>query len=79
MVFRICEKHNKVEKTGSNCMTSAHVCMDRGCGESYKVLCDLCKKEHRNHAITLLNVEDVSFLLERLIKLPFKAMAKPFG
>lgn len=79
MSFLICERHNRLEKSGSNVMTSGQICLDRECLDGYRVICEGCKKDHRNHAIKLLTIEDVSFLLDRLVKMPFRAMVKPIG
>lgn len=79
MSFLVCERHNRFEKSGSNVMTSGQICLERECLNGYKVICEGCKKDHRNHAIKLLTIEDVSFLLDRLVKMPFRAMVKPIG
>lgn len=35
-----------------------------------KVICDDCENDHKQHSSDVLSIEDVSFLLERLLKLP---------
>lgn len=79
MSFLICEKHNRVEKTSSKMVTSGFICMNRYCPDSFHVICPTCKNEHRDHAIKVLTIEDLSFLLDRLIKSPFKVMNKHIG
>jgi hypothetical protein len=53
--------------------------MNRYCPDSFKVFCANCKNDHRDHAIKVLSIEDTTFLLERLLKLPFKEPNKYVG
>lgn len=76
MAFLICAKHNKYEKVGSKVPNTGHVCMNRYCPDSFKVFCSTCKNEHRDHAIKILTIEDITFLVERLLKTPFKEVAR---
>lgn len=46
--------------------------MNRYCPDSFKVICSACKVDHRDHANKVLTVEDATFLIERLMKTPFK-------
>lgn len=46
--------------------------MNRYCPEAYTILCSACRNEHRDHTVKVLTIEDVSFLVERLLKTPFK-------
>lgn len=72
MEFLICEKHKKVEKIGTKVNTNGYVCMNRYCPDAFKVFCSTCKNDHRDHAIKILTIEDTTFLIERLLKQPFK-------
>jgi len=53
--------------------------MNRYCPESFKVFCAACKNDHRDHAIKILTLEDVSFLVDRLLKTPFKEVGRYVG
>lgn len=72
MAFLICEKHGKSEKVGDRAMINGHICMNKYCPDAFKVFCSGCKNEHRDHTNKVLTLEDVSFLLERLLKSPTK-------
>ena len=39
-------------------------------------MCALCKNEHRDHANKVLTLEDITFLIERLLKSPFKELTQ---
>ena len=66
------EKHNKYEKNGNKVAVNAYVCMNRYCPDSFKVFCSACKNDHRDHAMKILTIEDITFLVDRLLKAPFK-------
>lgn len=72
MSYLLCEKHNKIEKTASKIPVNGLICLNRYCPESFKVFCATCKTDHRDHAVKVLTIEDVSFLVDRLLKTPFK-------
>lgn len=72
MEFLICEKHKKTEKVVSKVNANGYVCMNRYCPDSFKIFCSNCKNDHRDHAIKVLTLEDTTFLIERLLKHPFK-------
>ena len=36
------------------------------------MLCSSCKPDHRDHAIKILNIEDLAFLIDRMLKTPFR-------
>jgi hypothetical protein len=42
-------------------------------------MCGQCLSSHNEHAAEILSIEDVSFLLERLVKLPGREMARPIA
>ncbi len=46
--------------------------MNRYCPDSFRVFCSACKNDHRDHSIKVLTIEDVGFLVERLLKAPFR-------
>ena len=79
MSFLICEKHGRTEKSSAKMLTNGHVCMNRYCPDCFTVFCPSCKNDHRDHAIKVLNIEDLSFLLERLSKAPFRVMNRYIG
>jgi hypothetical protein len=79
MSYLICEKHNKLEKIGSKIPNNGYICMNRYCPDSFKVFCATCKNDHRDHSIKVLTIEDVSFLVDRLLKAPFKEVARVVG
>lgn len=72
MSYVICDKHKKTEKLTSKLITNAYLCMNRYCPDSFKVVCPTCKNDHRDHANKVLTIEDTTFLLDRLLKLPFR-------
>lgn len=53
--------------------------MNRYCPSSFKVFCTACKNDHRDHAIKILTLEDVSFLVDRLLKTPFNEVGRYIG
>lgn len=71
MSFVICEKHNKAERVGTRAAANSYICMNRFCPNAFGVFCLTCKAEHRDHSIKVLTIEDLTFLLERLLKTPF--------
>jgi hypothetical protein len=79
MSYLICEKHSKSEKSGSKMLTNGYICMNRYCPDSFKVLCSSCKNDHRDHSAKILTIEDVSFLVERLLKSPFREVGRVMG
>lgn len=48
--------------------------MNRYCQESFLPLCQACKSDHRDHSNKILTLEDITFLIERLLKSPFKEL-----
>jgi hypothetical protein len=76
MSFLICGKHEKREKQASKVGVTGHVCMNRYCPNSFQVFCGSCKNDHRDHAVKVLSLEDLSFLLERLLKAPFHDLTR---
>jgi len=68
----VCDKHNKSESNLSLILSNYYVCMNRYCPDAYKVLCSACKTDHRDHAIKILNIEDLAFLIDRMLKMPFR-------
>jgi hypothetical protein len=46
--------------------------MNKYCPNAYTILCNLCKNEHRDHQVKILTIEDIAFLIDRLLKMPFK-------
>jgi hypothetical protein len=76
MSYLICEKHNKIEKSSNKLGSTAQVCMNRYCPNSFKIFCATCKIDHRDHAFKILTLEDITFLVDRLLKTPFKEVAK---
>lgn len=79
MSFLICEKHGKWEKAGSKVAVNGYICMNRYCPDSFKVFCAACKNDHRDHSIKVLTIEDVGFLVERLLKAPFREAGRVVG
>lgn len=49
-----------------------YVCLNRYCPHAYNILCSVCKAEHRDHQVKVLTIEDIAFLVDRLLKMPFK-------
>jgi len=49
--------------------------MNRYCPDAYSFLCSVCKPEHKDHAMKVLTIEDAAFLVDRLLKMPFKQAA----
>lgn len=43
------------------------------------MFCSGCKNDHRDHSIKVLTIEDVSFLVERLLKAPFREVGRVVG
>jgi hypothetical protein len=60
-----------VEKAGSKVAANGLICMNRFCPNAFTIFCLACKAEHRDHAIKVLTIEDLSFLTDRLLKTPF--------
>lgn len=52
--------------------TNCYICMNKYCPNAYTILCNLCKNEHRDHQVKILTIEDIAFLIDRLLKMPFK-------
>lgn len=67
MNFLICKKHNKVEKAIEKAMANGFICMNKNCQESSKIICSVCKNEHRDHTNKILSLENTSLLLQSLI------------
>lgn len=49
--------------------------MNRYCPDAYTFLCSTCKPDHRDHAMKVLAFEDAGFLIDRLLKMPFRQVA----
>jgi hypothetical protein len=46
--------------------------MNRYCPSAYIVLCSQCRVEHRDHEVKILSIEDIAFMIDRLLKMPFR-------
>lgn len=68
----VCEKHQKRETNMAMISTNYYICMNRYCPNAYQVLCSSCRPDHRDHTINILSIEDICFLIDRLLKMPFK-------
>jgi hypothetical protein len=53
--------------------------MNKYCPDSFKVFCSACESEHEDHVIKILTIEDVSFLIDRLLKVPSKDITQAIG
>jgi hypothetical protein len=73
--FLICSKHNRTEKTATKVPTNTFICMHSDCPHSYRVLCNGCKNDHKDHSNKVLTIEDATFLVDRLMTTPFKEVA----
>jgi len=43
--------------------SNGYICMNRYCPDSFKVICQACKNDHRDHHVKVLSVEDTIFLI----------------
>lgn len=68
----ICQKHKKYEKNLAVIPNNYYICLNRYCPSSFTVICANCKQDHRDHIVKLLSIEDICFLVDRLLKTPFK-------
>ena len=71
MNYPICTRHARSE-SAARLTSNAFLCLNRYCPESFSLFCATCKHEHRDHAFKVLSLEDASFLVERLLKTPYK-------
>lgn len=68
----VCSRHGKREANMSMIANNYYICMNRYCPDAYQVLCSACRQDHRDHTISLLSIEDLCFLIDRLLKMPFR-------
>lgn len=71
----VCDRHQKYETNMSMISTNYYICMNRYCPDAYKVLCSSCRQDHRDHTINILSIEDICFLIDRLLKMPFRQVS----
>lgn len=50
--------------------TQYSICLNRYCPKAYTMLCSACRPDHRDHTTKIMSIEDLCFLLDRLLKKP---------
>lgn len=71
----VCERHQKRELNPRMLPTNSYVCLHRDCRQAFTMLCSACRTDHRDHSTKIMSMEDLSFLMERLLKRPLKQAA----